>query len=527
MAALLRLSPRRLRGRVPSNRARTWVPPAAVALFAVACLSAATAAEPTPKATGGALASDAPAPAKTNLETPRSNRFHLDWKPSKGEAPTARVCPLMYDKKWAYAVEIDDGPASTYTVVAPLLAERHFTNAPPGVAGGAAMPFVGTAAVMVLRVGAGNDAFLSWEQLRDLRTRGWGVANHSYWHSGNHWDPKAALDDAALRRELFWSQSILAAELGRGGPPGSERAPIHFVYPNGYTAYGKHLREYGLLSASRVAGKARPNVRDDKLDWTDVDRNYLDEGVWAKQGDPFVGLPKDPAQGDVVVDFTHGIDADPKSANHRRWKERLERLASRYGKSGDDSIWCASTNSIAAYELARRRAVVRVQPGKLEVALPADQPGSALTIQVSGIKPETKLKAPEGSVLHRRGADVWITTPTIGPAGSPPPLPAVERIYHGPLKRVRWDAPIQLAAVRVRQNGGIKSPEAVPIVYLDADGKPTVLASIPVASQWGLWHLHPTVPTSPAPLVREVQVEPDPALQEMEVWAVKAKPAKS
>jgi hypothetical protein len=149
-----------------------------------------------------------------------------------GPLPTVSVCPLQYGKAWAYAVEIDDSPTAMLTVVAPELEKYHFTTAPAGAAGGARLPFVGTGAVMVNMVSGGNGTFLTWEQLKELQARGWGIASHSYWHTGNHWDPTQALAPADFRRELYWSQAMFAALLGGG------RCPIHFVYPNGDPGYG-------------------------------------------------------------------------------------------------------------------------------------------------------------------------------------------------------------------------------------------------------------------------------------------------
>jgi hypothetical protein len=65
-----------------------------------------------------------------------------EWKPAADEiaSPKVEICPLKYDKEWAYAVEIDDGPASTLTVAQPLLARFAFTDAPPGLAGGRSCP---------------------------------------------------------------------------------------------------------------------------------------------------------------------------------------------------------------------------------------------------------------------------------------------------------------------------------------------------------------------------------------------------
>jgi hypothetical protein len=443
-----------------------------------------------------------------------TTEWTFTWEPGREErAPTATICPLKYDKKWAYAFEIDDGPTSAVTVSLPLLQMFTYTDAPPGVPGGKPMPFVGTAAIYPLRIGTGNETFLSWEQVHQLRDKGWGIVNHSYWHSGYGWAPAGTLTPTQLRDELYWSQTILAAE-GE-----NNRSTSHFVYPNGYMAYKPYLKEFGLYSASRVSGKPH-NLRDPGLDFIDMDRNYLDEGVWVKANDVMQGFPATLRSGDLVIDFTHGMEANPQSANHRRWIERLTQLTTRYGRTGDDTVWCAPTSEIVEYTLAARAAVVQCQRGRLTVRRPTALPGAALTLKLSGVDPHSRIIAPPGGRLYRQGDQVWITTPVLGRPGVPPPAPLLKRIYVGPVQNVTLAKPARIAGIRVLQRGEPKPGFHLQIGLITPQGHTEPFLDTPPGTNWGAWLLYPIAPHRPAISAQGIQINSDPVLLQMEVWAI-------
>ena len=158
-----------------------------------------------------------------------------------GAVGTVTVEPVKFGKAWAYGLEFDDGGSFAWDLAAPMLEKFRYTDAPPGVAGGHAKPFVASVAVYPFVIGGENNTLLTWEQIRGLRDKGWGVSNHSYWHTGNHWEPKEFLDEAQMRRELFWSQAVLARFLSDGN-----EICRRFVYPSGDFHYGPFLAEYGL-----------------------------------------------------------------------------------------------------------------------------------------------------------------------------------------------------------------------------------------------------------------------------------------
>ena len=431
-------------------------------------------------------------------------------------APSVEISPLKYGKTWAYAVEIDDQPVSAVTVAKPLLANYFYSDAPPGVAGRKARAFVGTAALYLVKFDTQNSTVLNAEQIKELRQSGWGFANHSYWHTGNHWDKTKALAPADFRRELFWSQALWPILVGEG------RAATHFVFPNGDPGYATYLKEFGLHSASRVGGKTGKLPSDAAL-WLDFTRSYLDEGVWAKEGAILKDFPtQTPLDGRVVVDFTHGIDADAASANQTRWKARLDHISKTWGKDGDDSLWNAPTDEIVAYDLAAKAAKVTAEKGKVRVELPDNLPGSALTLHFKNWNPRAKLAVPAGAVWYQKGSEAWLTTPVIGKVGANAPTPRLERIYSGEVKNVTLDKARKIAGVRVLQRGGAKADFALQIELVGAAGTTNLVPAdkATLGAQWGTWHLFPTVPDREAPVAAEIRVNSDPSLKTMEVWAL-------
>ena len=433
-----------------------------------------------------------------------------------GPQPKVEIAPLKYDKSWAYAVEIDDGPVSTLQVSLPLLAKYQWNDAPPGVKGGKDRPFAGTAAVSFSGFDTGNSTLLNQKQSDELRAAGWDIVNHSYWHTGNHWDKTKFLKPEDFRRELFWSQLFYAETTGKG------RGATHFVYPNGDPYYQPFLKDYGLRSSSRVGGSSPRNLFDAKWNPLDLDRNYLDEGVWAGKNDVLFGFPKTPQNGDFIIDFTHGMKADPESKNHVDWLERLDHIAGTYGAQGDNSVWVAPTDAIVNYRLAAQVAKVSVAPGLITVTLPDDAPASALTLKLSGLSHKTQLPTQDAATPTRQGDVAWITTPVIGKMGAELPQPKLKKIYDGPIKDLSWDEPVQVAGVRLRQSGPVAKDYSFKMDAETPDGKTVSIVpdNAKIADAWGRWLLFPTIPDRDAVSARALKVAPDPNLRQMEVWAL-------
>jgi hypothetical protein len=441
--------------------------------------------------------------------------WRYTWTPVPGDpTPKVVVSPFMYGKSWAYAVEIDDGPASTLTVSQPLLARYGWNDAPPGVRGGSNKPFVGAAAVVVGSIGR-NSTVLSYEQLDELKKHGWSIVNHSYWHSGVHWDKSKMNTPEQFRRELFWSQSILAEFVGNG------RATTHLVFPNGDYNYGPYLHEFGLRSGSRTSGSSPRNLFDPKLNLLNFSRNYLDTEPWQEKNDALHGLPEKPKSGDFIIDFTHGMNADPESVNNKLWVERLNHIAKSWGPEGDNSMWVAPTDEVFDYFLAAREAKATATAGSLAVNIPDGMPGTPLTIKITGLGDKTNLKAPAGGTLYRQGDTAWLTTPVIGEPGTPAPAPRIRRIYAGEVKNLAWDKPVAIAGVRFLHEGR-HAQGPVTVNILKPDGQTETIVSLDKAALEKTWGrvLNPIVPDRAAIPAKELQVTPDKSLKEMEVWAV-------
>jgi hypothetical protein len=371
---------------------------------------------------------------------------------------------------------------------------------------------------MVQWVGTSNPTHLSWEQLRELEARGWGVLNHSYWHTGNHWDPSEALKPGDFRRELFWSRAILENSLGEGP------RDAHFVFPNGDFHYGPYLAEFQIRSASRVGGTCR-TILAEPAAFLDLDRNWLDESVWGKSGDPLAGIPKPgPKRGDLVIDFTHEIEPGPDSKNFRRWIERLSEIARRFGKDGDDSVWSAPTTDIIRYTLAARVAKVEVERGRLTVRLPDGSPGSPLTLKLTGLDERSNLEPPPGGSLYRQGNQAWITTPRLGSKPTGPAKPILKCIYQGPVKDLTFDSPKAIAGVRLLQEGKV-APLRIELVEPDGTVTPLLTeAQTKAREQWGTWLLFPTLPDRPAAIAKGIRVGTDRGLKAMEIWMAEPVP---
>lgn len=428
---------------------------------------------------------------------------------------SATVAPLKYGKKWAYTVEIDDQPRDVGLFAPGFFAAYKFTDAPPGVKGGKALPVVGGMAVYLTKMGA-NETVLDYDDLREIQGKGWGVINHSYLHKGRTYgNPPDPQTPEQMRNDLFWSQAILATETGNG------RAPTHFVYPNGYKPYAGHLAEFGLVSGSLVGGSGGKNLAADTTDLKFLNRNYLDEGAWkggSGKGDPMAGIPEGgPAEGDLIIDFTHLMDLSPDSENQKRWTERLKTLTERFGAEGSDEFWSAPTGEVVNYAQAAKVATVQAGPGSLSVTLSDDKPGSAITVQLQGVPESTQIPVPEGGAVYRDGSTVWVTSPMIGLPGTAGPK--VKKIFQGaPEAAISLDKPARIAAVQVRQHG---PPCELTVQANLTDGTTRELGRVePAAGFTSATHLISTVPLTEAPLAQSVEISTNPGFKEVTIWAL-------
>ena len=447
------------------------------------------------------------------------------FTPAAGDNPTAVVTPVKYGKAWAYVVQIDDAPITMLTITGPLLKNYHWTDAPPGMAGGNLHPVVGDAALLTQRV-AGNNTYVNWDDLRTLQADGWGVTNHGYWHTGYGWDPAGYLTEAELRRELYWAQQVIGLKLYDGA-----QAPSHFVYPNGYMDFMPFLNDYGLLSGARVGGSSTRTMTSGTFNPLDMTRTYLDEGNWTGSGgsDPMYGLPASgPVDGDLFIDFTHGM-GNPGSDNYIRWQTRLGTIEADYGAPGSDEFWSAGVEDVIAYHLSAESADVSLSPaGEVQLTIPDYLPGTALTIRIDGISPATQMTAPPAGLLYRSGTTAWVTTEPLNIPGSPMPKQDMAIVYEGTFaSHIDLPYPIYLAAIRIHSAGTIPDGYYPTITITHSDQTTEVLPVQHILDQselgsgWGKWYLFPTLPdTAPIEAVAIDIAPAGTAFKLVEIYAV-------
>ncbi|WOO39728.1 polysaccharide deacetylase family protein [Rubellicoccus peritrichatus] len=437
--------------------------------------------------------------------------WRWSWPEFNGPEPVAEVCDFKYGKRWVYSVDIDDTPLSNYTISFPVLSEYHFTDAPPGIAGGNRKPFVGNAAIYAARINPTDEIYnwnlLSWGQIQEMCEAGWGIANHAYTSAAY------GLTEEQLREEIYWNQVLI------GWYTPNRRATNYFVYPSGDTAYRPYLADYGIL-AGGIQGGPPTNINSSNLDWTDLKRINLDEPVWSQSDDPYVWFPDPPKDGDVFVDFTHWMETDPEHPNRVRWSERLGMIESLYGEHGADDVWSTSIDEAVAYDVARHNASVDVSNNQVTLTLGGNAPSTSLTLKITGIPESVPLTAPKDGLLYRQGDVVWVTTPSLGgPVGSRLPSPNLRCIYNGPVKDLDWPETVELAGVRILQHGG-KADETISVDVVEPDGELLEIGSS-TGTLWAVWMLFASVPNEKPWSAKGLRVTGNTnAHKKMEVWAV-------
>ena len=439
------------------------------------------------------------------------------YAPAGGESVSAVVTPVLYGKAWAYSIEIDDGGIGTLNDAFPVIRQYHWTDAPPGVAGGNVRTFVAGTSLFAVHVG-GNSTIMDWPNVATLVDAGWGVLNHGYWHTGG-FAPVNDLSEAEARRELYWSQQIIGIKAY-----GGQYAPVHMPYPNGYTGFRPYMQEYGLWSGSVAATAYRLNLLSPNPDLTLTPRAWLDESYWTGSGgNPMLDFPAGgPADGELQIDYTHAISP---GANTTRWHARLTTIQNTYGANGSDELWCAPTGDVISYYLSRRVATVQAAGGFVTLSIPDNLPGTPLTIRLDNVNPASAMTAPPGGLLYRSGTTAWVTTPMLNPKGSPLPSPHVKLAYSGTFtSHIVLPRPIMFAGIRIHSAGEVAG--YTPVVTLNKpDGTSVsldvarILRQAPMTNGWGMWWLFPTLPDLDPVQVTSIDVAPLTAFKKYEIYA--------
>lgn len=444
------------------------------------------------------------------------------WQGDAGKNVKASISPLKYGKKWAYSIEFDDGSSFPVQYGEKLISQFKYTDAPPGIKGGKERPFVGTCAISINSINTPNSNSLNWEQIKALQKKGWGFVNHSYWHTGIHWDPKKMNSPDQFQREIYWSMTVFGQNLYDG-----KYTTPYFVYPNGDYNYKKYLGEFGVKYGTRCHGSCH-NINDKNFQPFELGRTLLDEHGWKKEGGKVMqSFPEPrPKDGEIFIDFTHGIDK-PGSENYQRWEKRLTNIENKFGSKGDDSLWGAPSEEILGYFTAGKAAKITSKNSSIKVTIPDNIPGSALTICLEGVAKSAKFPIPERGAVYRDNGKVWITTPLIGKPGVPMPKPAAKLVYKGKIKNeTTFEKPIKFAALRFLQMGNLGNNYKLDIQLTKQDGKKESMDLerihkwVPLGNAWGRWQLYPTIPDQKPPLIKALSFNSDKSFQEMEIWAV-------
>ena len=468
--------------------------------------------------------------------TPSASEFTWTF-PETGTAPTAEICTFLYGKTWAYTFEMDDNPLGAYTIAKPLFDRLTATDAPTGVQGGTAYSMPGTLGIIANTIDNMKPSVnITVAQMKELIAAGWSISNHGYWHTGIHWDPEKANDEAMYRREFFWGQFFISHYIWDG-----QRSCTAMVFPNGDTGYGPYLEQYGILvgtvCASTPHNVLRSGTNGSKVNFLDCGRSNLDEGNWRDHSDldPLWLLPENFEEGDWFIDFTHGI-SEPGKGTYAAVSNRLEYIRTKWGAGGADNVWLATTDRVAQYRKAAEAATVSVTGGKVTVSLPETVIQSALTLKISGIPASAQLTAPEGGRLYRNAAgDVFLTTPVIGEKITNHPAGNLVKAHEAEIKvsagsvvaqEITFDEPVKFAGMRLLQFGDLPSDGFdINLRLVTANGEvPFNFAKynkyVTLGNAWGTWRLFPQLPDEEALPIIGVRYNAVQAFKKVEIWAV-------
>ncbi|MFH0891949.1 MAG: polysaccharide deacetylase family protein [Candidatus Falkowbacteria bacterium] len=95
----------------------------------------------------------------------------------------------------ALTIMFDDGASSVYTAAKPVMEEHGFK---------------GTLAIVSDMPGSGDADFMSWEEIKDLTSSGWGVTSHSRTHSDLKTLSQADMLSEINNRDVFAGQGLAA-----------------------------------------------------------------------------------------------------------------------------------------------------------------------------------------------------------------------------------------------------------------------------------------------------------------------------
>lgn len=226
------------------------------------------------------------------------------------------VAKYKHDKVCAISYTFDDGLAEHYTIVFPELEKRGFK---------------GTFWVCGYYTGQGMKAKvprMSWEQLKEMASKGHEISNHSWSHK-----KMSRLPLARIKNEIEKNDSAILANIGI--------MPVTYCYPYNY----KPDTIFQIASENRVATRVKQFSIGGSKSSPQRFSKWLDSLI--KNEDWGVGM-------------THGINYgyDAFKSPDLFW-EHLDEV-----KSIDDKIWVATFRQVASYIKERDEIRLKVSDKK-------------------------------------------------------------------------------------------------------------------------------------------------------------------
>lgn len=276
--------------------------------------------------------------------------------------------PLKYNKKFAYSFTLDDGLASAYSNVLPMLKGGKASNGThyqgffytDGC--GHNIPFkAGVAWNSVNNVGLDihidNPSCLTWQQLDTLCNTGWDILNHGYSHKTRGYDnnglPNLSLPDKVYDEEI--NANIEKVTLMTQ----NKIKMTHFVVPSGDNGYYERAFANGAKAVYdqnwQIPGGGPGLMVTNPLDYYRflLNRNVISND--AKAANRLIDLTANTSthenQNYWVNGFTHDVETKASSGGvdidtlfqHMAYVEKT------YGAKGQDQIWMAPLQEVFEY----------------------------------------------------------------------------------------------------------------------------------------------------------------------------------
>ncbi len=273
-----------------------------------------------------------------------------------GDLGSVSTAPLLHDKLWAYSLTIDDGYASTYENVLPIL-NRY------GYRGSTAIN--GSTLGKTVSYGGGTLArIMTEDQLRALYAAGWGVTNHTYGHKHFAEYPNTT----ALVQDVRQNNEVISNTLGGFQPrvftsPFTESQFAPVIQANRATL-GLYLVQQ---SGWRINYVATPGFLTTDYFWM-VGRDRVEEWHFDEAHNRAV------AGGGTPLWLTHHMHneaGDNPICN--AIEVGTDYLYYHYGAGGTDEVWVAPAQEVYEYLVTRAAldvSLVAVEPDDSEDVLP-------------------------------------------------------------------------------------------------------------------------------------------------------------